>query len=160
MIKEVLRSVIGIFITIAVVILSIPLWEDSFASKNIAIINEYKNIPVSVDYDGTVAFSNDAYEFDNLYIKNYTDNNETKTLYFAIDKTSTIKDDNISIIINNKKYELKETLTQEENDKTLFKLFDLTIDAYVSINLETKVLLDESTNVNDDDTLEISFEVK
>lgn len=160
MIKEVLRSVIGIFITIAVVILSIPLWENSFASKNIAIINEYKNIPVSVDYDGTVAFSNDAYEFDNLYIKNYTDNNETKTLYFAIDKTSTIKDDNISIIINNKKYELKETLTQEENDKTLFKLFDLTIDAYVSINLETKVLLDESTNVNDDDTLEISFEVK
>ena len=113
MIKEVLRSVIGIFITIAVVILSIPLWENSFASKNIAIINEYKNIPVSVDYDGTVAFSNDAYEFDNLYIKNYTDNNETKTLYFAIDKTSTIKDDNISIIINKKKDELKETLTQE-----------------------------------------------
>ena len=38
--------------------------------KNIAIINEYKDIPVSVDYDGTVAFSDDEYEFDNLYIKN------------------------------------------------------------------------------------------
>ena len=66
MVKEVLKSVIGIFITTAVVILSIPLWENSFASKNIAIINEYKDIPVSVDYDGTVAFSDDEYEFDNL----------------------------------------------------------------------------------------------
>ena len=160
MVKEVLRSIAGIFITTAVVILSIPLWENSFASKNIAIINEYKDIPVSVDYDGTVAFSDDEYEFDNLYIKNYTNNNEVKTLYFVIDKSSTIKDDNISIIINNKEYELKEMLKQEENDKILFKLSDLTIDAYDSINLKTKVLLDENTDINDDDTLEISFEMK
>ena len=160
MVKEVLKSVIGIFITIAVVVLSIPLWENSFASKNIAIINEYKDIPVSVDYDETVAFSDDEYEFDNLYIKNYTNNNEVKTLYFVIDKSSTIKGDNISIIINNKEYELKKTLKQEENNKTLFKLDDFTIDAYNSINLETKVLLDKNTDVSDDDTLEISFEVK
>lgn len=160
MVKEVIKSVIGIFITIAVVVLSIPLWENSFASKNIAIINEYKDIPVSVDYDGTVAFSDDEYEFDNLYIKNYTNNNEVKTLYFVIDKSSTIKGDNMSIIINNKEYELKKTLKQEENNKTLFKLDDFTIDAYDSINLETKVLLDKNTDVSDDDTLEISFEVK
>ena len=105
-------------------------------------------------------FSDDEYEFDNLYIKNYTNNNEVKTLYFVIDKSSTIKGDNISIIINNKEYELKKTLKQEENNKTLFKLDDFTIDAYNSINLETKVLLDKNTDVSDDDTLEISFEVK
>ena len=66
----------------------------------------------------------------------------------------------MSIIINNKEYELKKTLKQEENNKTLFKLDDFTIDAYNSINLETKVLLDKNTDVSDDDTLEISFEVK
>ena len=107
-----------------------------------------------------MVFSDDEYEFDNLYIKNYTDNNETKTLYFVIDMSSTIKVDNISIIINNKEYELKETLKKEENDRILFKLVDFTIDAYESINLETKVLLDKNTDVSDDDTLEIFFEVK
>ena len=107
-----------------------------------------------------MAFSDDEYEFDNLYIKNYTKNNEVKTLYFVIDKSSTIKGDNMSIIINNKEYELKKTLKQEENNKTLFKLDDFIIDAYNSINLETKVLLDKNTDVSDDDTLEISFEVK
>ncbi len=107
-----------------------------------------------------MVFSDDEYEFDNLYIKNYTDNNKTKTLYFVIDMSSTIKGDNISIIINNKEYELKETLKKEETDRILFKLVDFTIDAYESINLETKVLLDKNTDVSDDDTLEISFEVK
>lgn len=160
MVKEVLRSIIGIFITVTLVVLSIPIWENSFASKNVAIINEYKDISVSVDYDGSIAFSDDEYELDNLYIKNYTDTNEIKTLYFVVDKSSTIESDNILIIIDNKEYELKDSLKQEENDRTLFKLYDVTIDAYDSINLETKVLIDKNTIVNDDDTLEISFEVK
>lgn len=164
--KEACKYVAGILVTILVVVVSIPIWENSFANKNLAIINEYISNDLNLDYDEPEVRVIDKKDYNDyavkqmLTIKNYDSNKKIGELYFVVSSCD-FNHEYINIMIDNENYSLKELSEFNNGEDIYYKLLDFSIDAYEEKEFEYSIWIDDKIpKINNNDILVANFKVK
>lgn len=165
MVREMSKYIIGIIVAIFVIIISIPIWESSFSSQDIALINEYKDMSFQVDYEDPdlKVINNKDNEFINsssMMIKNTNNYKKVGTLYFVL-SSSTFDYNYINIMFDDQIYKVSELDNYTINDDTYFKIKDISFSSYEEKEYNYKMWIDESiSKIDENDTLTIDFKVK
>lgn len=166
MVKEGVKYLFRIIVTICVVVISIPLWESSFGAKDIAIVNDYKDASIVAtygDFDLTVCQKNkiDSINPTIINLKNINGYSKSSTLYLVIDDNTTIDSKFLNIKLDDKIYSLSNIKYEYQNGKKYYSLENITLDAYDYKDIEAIMWIDDSIKeINDDDILVMEFLTK
>lgn len=166
MVRESLKYIVRIVLSIFIIIVSVPLWENSFGAKNIAIVNEYKDADIIVDYgDFDLGVFNkkdiDSINPTKINLKNINGYEKNEYLYLTLDDDTTIDSKYINIRLGQKTYRLENISYEHQNNKKYYLLENIELEAYDSIDIDAIIWIDESIkNIEDDDILVIDFITK
>lgn len=166
MVRESLKYIIRILLSIFIIIVSVPMWENSFGAKNIAIVNEYKDADIIVDYgdfDLGVFNKNDVDSISptKINLKNINGYEKSEYLYLTLSDDTTIDTKYINIRLGQKTFSLENTPYEYQNNKKYYLLEDINLDAYESTDIDAIIWIDDTIkNIEDDDILVIDFIAK
>lgn len=166
MVRESLKYIIRILLSIFIIIVSVPMWENSFGAKNIAIVNEYKDADIIVDYgdfDLGVFNKNDVDSIPptKINLKNINGYEKSEYLYLTLSDDTTIDTKYINIRLGQKTFSLENTPYEYQNNKKYYLLEDINLDAYESTDIDAIIWIDDTIkNIEDDDILVIDFIAK
>lgn len=166
MVRESLKYIIRILLSIFIIIVSVPMWENSFGAKNVAIVNEYKDADIIVDYgdfDLGVFNKNDVDSIapTKINLKNINGYEKSEYLYLTLSDDTTIDTKYINIRLGQKTYSLENTPYEYQNNKKYYLLENIDLDAYESMDIDAIIWIDDTIkNIEDDDILVIDFIAK
>lgn len=166
MVRESLKYIIRIIISILIIIVSVPIWENSFGAKNIAIVNEYKDADIIVNYgDFDLGVFNkrdiDTIAPTKINLKNINGYKKSEYLYLTLSDDTTIDTKYINIKLGNKIYSLENMTYEYQNNKKYYLLENIDLDAYDSTDIDAIIWIDDSiNNIEEDDILVIDFITK
>ena len=166
MVRESLKYIVRILLSIFIIVISVPMWENSFGAKNIAIVNEYKDADIIInygDFDLGVFNKNDINSITptKINFKNINGYKKSDYIYFTLRDDTTIDTKYINIRLGQKTYSLVNTPYEYQNNKKYYLLENIDLDAYESKDIDAIIWIDDSIkNVKDDDVLVIDFLTK
>ena len=134
-----------IFIVIAVVIISIPIWNNAPSKAGANIAASFKDMQVMLDFEGfdrLTTINDSSYqdlEPKDITLRNATKNNKNYNLAYVYSKTSTVPYKDIMLSLDNQVYALSDIKYTEDNDYYYFILDSDTIDAYTTKDVEARI---------------------
>ena len=152
--KNVVKISTSIIITLILVMVSIPLWNYSSGKQNsiLADSSEALNISVIVGDFPKMLIIEDERAFDNIEpttisLRNRNSFNKDCALLMLVSKESTLNYKNIKIAIEDKTYNLKDLIAEEDKENYYFYLNKYKIEKYSNIEIRVRMWLDENTKL-------------
>ena len=129
MVRESLKYIVRILLSIFIIVISVPMWENSFGAKNIAIVNEYKDADIIInygDFDLGVFNKNDINSITptKINFKNINGYKKSDYIYFTLSDDTTIDTKYINIRLGQKTYSLVNTPYEYQNNKKYYIFID------------------------------------
>lgn len=160
--KNIIRLIVEIIITISLVFISIPVWNNINNNTSYASMADYYNTgsyeKLSIykiqDMDTKTMIptsDNEALKKQGtiIAIRNGSNYNISYNLYLKISKNSTINKNNLKISVNDKIYNLSK-LYKKDNDKYYFYILDNnTVKKNMGNKYDIKLWLNETTGNNE-----------
>ena len=137
-----------IFIVIAVVILSIPLWNNSPSKVGADIASSFKDSKIAIDFEGFDSLSNiDSSDYEiiepkTVTLRNITGHEKDFNIVYVYAKTSTVSYKNLMLSLDNHVYSLNDIKYTEDSLYYYFVLSSDSLDAYTSKNIEARIWTD------------------
>lgn len=163
MVKDLIKYVMGIVLAVFVVLISIPIWQNSFSSSNMALLNEYKDNDIMIDYeDLNLMILNkkdiDQLEKNTIMLRNPNNYEKVGTLYFVVSSDTTFDTSYLNIQVNGISYNLSELESKLNNEDKFYKIKDLAIKSYEEEKVTYSLWIDDSIpDIKENDTLTIDF---
>ena len=135
----------NIILVIIVVLVSIPLWNNSPSNAGAAIASSFKNMQVLLSFEGFDTLQNISDDdFEQLNAKTITLKNATKeakdyNLVYVYSKKSTVDFKKVKIALDYNVYDLANMKYTEDEDYYYFILDSDKLDAYSSINIDARI---------------------
>lgn len=142
MVRESLKYIVGILLSIFIIVISVPMWENSFGAKNIAIVNEYKDADIIInygDFDLGVFNKNDINSITptKINFKNINGYKKSDYIYFTLSDDTTIRYDNPAK--KGEKPNIGLYTIVSPSMEPFIKVYDVIIDRKLKTNEELKV---------------------
>ena len=134
-----------IFIVIAVVIISIPIWNNSPSKVGANIAASFKDMQVALSFDGfdrLTTMEDNNYEVlqpKTVTLRNGTQNEKDYKLVYVYSKTSTVNYKDIKLSLDNHIYGLSDMKYTEDNNYYYFVLDVDSLDAYTSKDYDARI---------------------
>lgn len=166
--RSVKSLVVSILITISIVLVSIPLWRVAQGKDIGSIANNYSDLPITVkvgNFDSLLVVDNEeALSLINpttIVLRNRNGYKRNDVLYFLVEKKSTIPYSYLRVSINDNIYDISSCEMSEDNENYYFKLEDVEIDAYKTIDMQARIWIDVNVSgLDSKSTLVTNFIVK
>lgn len=163
--KRVKQLIIHIFVTIAIVIASIPLWGLSQAQSGSLLATSFNDIKVDLEYDdfSSLVIVDDDMALEllkptTLYMRNQNDFEKTYELVLVINKNSSVSYNNLRVSLDDEIIKLKDLNVTSDKDNYYFVLNEYTLDAYSDTSVDARLWLDStSSDIDLNSTLTTNF---
>ena len=135
----------NILVVIAVVLASIPLWNNSPSNAGAAIASSFKDMQVLLTFEGFDTLQNisdDDYEqldAKTITLKNATKDVKEYNLVYVYSKNSTVDYKNIKIALDYQVFDLSDMKYTEDENYYYFILDSDKLDAYSSMNIDARI---------------------
>jgi hypothetical protein len=134
-----------IFIVIAIVIISIPLWNNSSSKGGEKIAASFKDMYISLTFDGfdTITTTpDDEYETikpKEVILRNTSKEEKKYNLVYVYAKTSTVNYKDLKISLDNKRYNLSDMKYTEDTQYYYFVLSSEVLNPYTTKTIEARM---------------------
>lgn len=159
------RLVLSIFITICLVIVSIPLWGFTSGKNGTVIASAYNDMEIDVyisDIPRLAIYSDDLgltkAKATKLSLRNQNRFEKNTTLTFYLDKNSTVDYKYLRVSLNDNIYDLSKIEPVEKEDGYYFVLLNTDIKEYTTIEYDLRIWINNKvTNLSEKSFITSNF---
>jgi len=163
--NEVKKLVISVIITAIIALGTIPLWNLANAKNGLSLAGLYNNLNMSISIGKfpSLIIIEDERAIDNIQstpiqVRNQNSTKKDYSLYFFVDKSTTIDRNFLRVSIGLEVYRLNEMECIERNNGYYYLVYSGSLEPYTNEDLEARIWLSsDASEINDDAKLVTNF---